>query len=98
MQLVALKLFCVLFGFRSFSKTAKANQLSQPTVSRIVHQLEEHLGGQLIDRSKRPLQLTALGQAYYDGGKSLLDQYIELEASLRRDQAGLAVTVRVAAI
>ena len=69
MQLEAIKVFCDLVNFRSFSKAAEANELSQPTVSRIVHQLEERLGGQLIDRSTRPLQLTALGQAYYEGCK-----------------------------
>jgi DNA-binding transcriptional LysR family regulator len=98
MQLEALKVFCDLAGLRSFSKAAAANQMSQPTVTRLIHQLEDRLGGSLIDRSHRPLQLTALGQAYYAGCKRLLDQYAELEASLRRDWAELTLTVRVAAI
>src|SRR5438093_7642290 len=98
MPLEALKVFCDLVNFRNFSKTAQANGLSQPTVSRIVQDLETRLGGQLIDRSKRPLQLTALGQAYYEGCRGLLEQYIELEASLRRAHEQRAMTVRVAAI
>jgi DNA-binding transcriptional LysR family regulator len=67
-------------------------------VSRLVSHLETRLGGALIDRSTRPLRLTTLGQVYYEGCKSLLDQYIELEASLLRDHAQMSVTVRVAAI
>src|SRR5947209_1095828 len=98
MPLEALKVFCDLVNFRNFSKTAEANDLSQPTVTRIVQELETRLGGQLIDRSKRPLQLTALGQAYYDGCKGLLEQYVELEGSLRRAHEARATTVRVAAI
>src|SRR5687768_14268843 len=98
MQLEALKVFCDLATLRSFSKAAEANELSQPTVTRLVHQLEERLGGQLIDRSKRPLQLTPLGQAYHAGCERLLEQFIELEASLRQEHEGLALTVRVAAI
>lgn len=98
MQLEALKVFCDLATLRSFSKAAKANGLSQPTVTRLVHQLEERLGGQLIDRSKRPLQLTELGREYFAGCKRLLDQFAELEASLRRDHAAAALTLRVAAI
>src|SRR5713226_527531 len=94
----SLKMFCDLVRLRSFSKAAAANETSQPTVSRLVHQLEERLGGELIDRSKRPLQLTALGQAYYDGCKGLLDRYIELEASLRGGNGHMAIAVRVAAI
>lgn len=98
MPLEALKVFCDLVSFRNFSKTAEANHLSQPTVSRLLQQLESRLGGQLIDRSKRPLQPTPLGQAYYDSCKDLLERYIELEASLRREHALMAMTVRVAAI
>jgi DNA-binding transcriptional LysR family regulator len=94
----SLKVFCDLVSLRSFSKAAEANSTSQPTVTRVIHDLEDRLGGQLIDRSKRPLQLTALGQAYYEGCKGLLDRYIELEASLRRGNGDLALTVRVAAI
>ncbi len=94
----ALKLFCDLAGMGSISKAAKANEMSQPTASRHVRQLEERLGGELFDRSKRPLQLTELGQAYYDGCKRLLDQYLELEASLRGGPAEAALVVRVVAI
>ncbi len=94
----ALKVFCDLAGMGSISKAAKANDMSQPTASRHVQQLEERLGGDLIDRSKRPLQLTPLGQSYYDGCKRLLDQYLELEASLRVGPAEAALIVRVVAL
>jgi DNA-binding transcriptional LysR family regulator len=98
MPLESLQVFCDLIRFRNFSATAKTNGLSQPTVTRIIHQLEERLGGPLIDRSKRPLQPTPLGQSYYEGCKDLLERYLELEASLRRDFAQRVMTVRVAAI
>jgi DNA-binding transcriptional LysR family regulator len=98
MQLEALKVFCDIAVFHSFSKAAEANGLGQPAVSRIVHLLEGRLGGALVDRSKRPLQLTALGQTYYEGCKRLLEQYFELEASLARGHAERVLTVRVAAI
>src|SRR5262245_2815193 len=98
MQLEAIKVFCDLATLRSFSKAAAANDRSQPAVSRIVHELESRLKGQLIDRSRRPLQLTPLGQAYYEGCKRLLEQYLELEASLLRAPPALAFTVNVAAI
>jgi DNA-binding transcriptional LysR family regulator len=99
MHLEALKVFCDLASLRSFSKAAAANQMSQPTVTRLIHQLEDRLGGALIDRSHRPLNLTPLGQAYHAGCKRLLEQYAELEASLRRDRPDdLAVSIRVAAI
>src|SRR5579862_5598162 len=98
MHMETIKVFCDLINLGSFSKAAKSNEISQPTVTRFVHQLEERLGGQLVDRSKRPLQPTALGQAYYEGCKRLLEQYTELEVSLRRTHGERALTARVAAI
>jgi DNA-binding transcriptional LysR family regulator len=98
MQLEAIKVFCDLASMRSFSKAAAANGKSQPAVSRIVHELEIRLRGRLIDRSHRPLRLTPLGEAYYEGCKRLLEQYLELEASLLRAPPTLAMPVRVAAI
>src|SRR5262245_44837189 len=98
MQLEALKVFCDIAVFRSFSKAAEVNGLSQPAVSRVVHQLETRLGSALVDRSTRPLQLTAQGQVYYEGCKKLLEEYLELEASIIGAHAERALTVRVAAI
>jgi DNA-binding transcriptional LysR family regulator len=98
MQFESVKVFCDVARCRSFSQAAQANHLSQSAVSQIVLQLEKRLGVQLIDRSTRPLQLTALGKDYYDGCKTIVEQYLELEAKIRDAQAQLAATVRVAAI
>src|SRR5437763_15838768 len=97
MQLEAIKVFCDLVHFRSFSKAAGENAISQPTVTRLVQQLETRLGGRLIDRSHRPLQVTALGQAYYEGCKRILGQNAELDAPLRRAHDEQAMTGRAAA-
>jgi DNA-binding transcriptional LysR family regulator len=98
MQVEALKVFCDVAELRSFSRAAAVNGISQPTVTRLIRQLEERLGGLLVDRTKRPPHLTDLGRDYHAGVKRLLEQFIELEASLRREYAGLSLTVRVAAI
>ena len=98
MQLGSLKVFCDVARFRSFSQAGAANDITQSAVSHIVSQLEGRMDVRLIDRSTRPLQLTALGQKYYEGCKALLDQYDELEASVRSAQSELAGTVQVAAI
>lgn len=91
-------MFCDVVRYRSFSKAARANDLSQPAVSQIVSQLENRLQVQLIDRSTRPLQLTEPGQSYYEGCRELVARYMELEAAIRQTHAALALTVQVAAI
>lgn len=98
MQIEALKVFCDVAELHSFSKAAEANQRTQSAVSRVLQELESRLGVQLIDRSRRTLPLTPLGQTYYEGCKRLLDEYLELEASIRQAHSQMALTVRVAAI
>src|SRR6516225_2778121 len=98
MQFESLKVFCDVARFRSFSQAAQSNNLSQSAASQIVLQLERRLGVQLVNRSIRPLQLTPLGKAYYEGCKGLVKQYQELEASIRDAQDQLDIQVQVAAI
>jgi DNA-binding transcriptional LysR family regulator len=98
MQFESLEIFCDVARNRSFSQAAAVNDVTQSAVSQMVAQLENRLKVQLIDRSTRPLQLTALGKVYYEGCRALLEQYRELEASLRSAQARVEGTVQVAAI
>jgi len=98
MQLGSLKVFCDVARQRSFSQAAAANDITQSAASQIVNQLEKHMAVKLIDRSTRPLQLTSLGQTFYEGCKSLLQQYEELEAQIRHAELEVAGTVNVAAI
>jgi DNA-binding transcriptional LysR family regulator len=99
MHLESLIVFCDVARYRSFSQAAAANGMSQSAASQIVLQLEKRMGDvQLIDRSTRPLQLTPLGQVYYEGCKGLVEQYVELEASIRKAHSQHLANVRVAAI
>ncbi len=99
MQFEALKVFCDVARQQSFSRAADQNQVSQSAVSQIVNQLEKRLGVRLVDRSCRPLQLTAEGKAYYEGCRKLVEQYLEIEATIRRTAAApISSSVRVAAI
>ena len=93
MHLASLKVFCDVVRHRSFSQAAQANDITQSAASQIVSQLEKRMKVQLIDRSTRPLQLTPLGQTYYEGCKSLIDQYRELEASIQRRMRSICAAV-----
>jgi DNA-binding transcriptional LysR family regulator len=97
MQFEALKVFCDIARLRSFSEAATANVLSQSAASHIVAQLEKRLG-QLIVRHPRPLRLTPLGQQFYEGCNALVEQYLDLEASILKARTEMSGRVRVAAI
>jgi DNA-binding transcriptional LysR family regulator len=98
MQFEALKVFCDIARCRSFSQAAAANGLTQSAASQIVHNLEERLDVQLINRATRPLQLTEPGQVFFEGCNGLVEQYLALEASVRKAGAQAEATVQVAAI
>ncbi|HID24736.1 MAG TPA: LysR family transcriptional regulator, partial [Planctomycetaceae bacterium] len=98
MHLRNVELFCDVVTRHSFSKAAEANQVSQSAVSQAAHMLEERLGTLLIDRSKRPLELTAAGEIYFEGCRRLLAEFRELDDRVRRLGNRVAGRVRIAAI
>lgn len=98
MQLKSLKVFCDIIRLGSFSKAAELNGVSQPSASQLVHHLEERLGIQLIDRSKRPFVVTESGRLYYDGCQEVVESYEELERVVRQSVDSPGGQLRVAAI
>jgi len=98
MYFEALKIFCDVVRLNSFSRAAAVNRISQSAVSQNVLQLEKGLGVQLLDRSKRPFQLTPEGKVYFDGCRALVDEYAAVEARVRSLKNEVAGTVSVAAI
>ncbi|TWU26647.1 Hydrogen peroxide-inducible activator [Novipirellula galeiformis] len=82
MHLRNLELFCSVAEERSFSKAAAEYDLTQSAVSQAMQQLEDSLRVQLIDRSKRPLVLTAAGQTYVRGLRDVLRQLQRLESEV----------------
>ena len=78
-----LRIYCDVVRHRSFSKAADVHGVSQPNASQAVHQLEQHLGVQLLDRSRRPFVLTSEGEQYYEGCRKLLIAYDALEHKVR---------------
>lgn len=98
MHLRFVEVFCDVAQRRSFSKGAAAQNVSQSSASQAVGLLEKRLGMKLIDRSKRPLELTAAGRVYYDGCRELLTRFRAIEDQVRQIHDRVAGTVRVAAI
>ncbi len=98
MHLETLKIYCDVARYRSFSRAAAANNVTQSAVSQMIAQLERRLNVQLIDRSSRPLQLTPAGRIFYDGCRDLLQRFQELQRSLVSGLQHLQLPVRLAAI
>lgn len=98
MPLRSIELFCDIVAHRSFSKAAEAWGMSQPAVSQALQQLEERLGVELIDRSKRPFELTAAGRLYHERCSRLLDEFRSVEDDVQSLGGKVSGRVRVVSI
>lgn len=98
MHIETLKVFCDLADLRSFSKTAEKHLLSQSAVSQQVAQLELTLKCQLLDREKRPLELTPAGELLYRACREILDRYEQFKSELNALKSSAGSRINVAAI
>jgi DNA-binding transcriptional LysR family regulator len=98
MHIETLKVFCDLADLRSFSKTAEKHLLSQSAVSQQLAQLELTHKCQLINRKKRPIELTKAGQLLYQASRDILDRYEQLRTELNTLKTSTSSRLNVAAI
>lgn len=74
MDLKQLNAFIAIADSRSFSAAATKTGLSQPSLSRLLKQLETDMGVELVDRYHRPLHLTEAGTFFYDKISAILTE------------------------
>ena len=98
MHIETLKIFCDLAELRSFSKTAEKHLLSQSAISQQLAQLELAYKCQLINRKKRPIELTKAGQLLYNAATDMLDRYEQLKSELNAMKSSAGSRINIAAI
>jgi len=98
MHIDTLKIFCDLAELLSFSKTAEKHFLSQSAVSQQLAQLELIHKVQLLDRKKRPLELTSAGRLFYDASREIVERYEQLRSELNSLQKSSEKRINVVAI
>jgi LysR family transcriptional regulator, transcriptional activator of the cysJI operon len=80
------------------SRGAEHCGVSQSAASQHVQEVEKRLGVTLLDRSKRPLELTAAGKLYQEFCREILRQEEEFTLSLESIKGEVEGTVRVVSI
>lgn len=93
MDLRELRSFCAVAQFGSITKAAEQLMLRQPAVTLHIQELERETGVTLLDRSKRPVQLTPAGVHLAALAKPLLRQFdsLPVETSSYARQGSLTV-------
>ena len=97
-NLANLRLIRDIAHYKSVSKAALANELSQSAASQALQELERELATELFDRTRRPLAATPSGKLVLEFGREVLRRYDELEADLAQLKQAATGTVRLAAI
>jgi DNA-binding transcriptional LysR family regulator len=79
-RLHSMRVFCRVIDSGSFARAAREMKLSPAVVTRLVADLDEHLGARLIHRTTRRLALTDVGEAYLERTRQILTDVEEAEA------------------
>jgi DNA-binding transcriptional LysR family regulator len=80
-RLAAMQAFVHVVEAGSFVRAAEKLGASTSSTSRLIADLEAHLGARLLNRTTRRLSLTETGQAYYERCVQLLADIGEAEAA-----------------
>jgi DNA-binding transcriptional LysR family regulator len=79
-RLHAMRVFIRVIDEGSFAAAARALNVSPAVVTRLIAELEEHLGARLINRTTRRLALTETGESYLERVRHILVELEDAEA------------------
>ncbi|MEO0003844.1 MAG: hypothetical protein RLZZ22_1536 [Pseudomonadota bacterium] len=94
-RLLSMRVFERVVDEGGFAAAARAMDMSAPVVTRLVADLEEHLGTRLLQRTTRRLSLTEAGQGYLSRVRNILQDIDEAHAVTSSHTTELAGLLRL---
>ncbi|MBB1251661.1 LysR family transcriptional regulator [Rhizobium sp. G21] len=94
-QLLAIRTFVRVSEAGSFAKAADSLNLPRSTVSKLVQDLETHLGAKLVERTTRSVTITAEGAAYRERALRLLVDLEDMDGHIAGTRASPKGRLRV---
>ncbi|MDP4161898.1 MAG: LysR family transcriptional regulator [Bacillota bacterium] len=82
MDIRQLTYFIEVAKYRSFTKASHILHLSQPTLSKMVKNLEDELEIDLIDRSSRQFEMAEAGEIVFEEGQVIIESLHNLSTHL----------------
>lgn len=79
-QVKAMRVFTRVVDEGSMAGAARAMDLAPAAVTRLLADLEEHLGARLLNRTTRRVSLTDVGEAYLERARRILSDIEEAQA------------------
>lgn len=96
-ELRAMRTFAQVVDSGSFVNASRALDMAPAVVTRVVADLEQHLGARLMTRTTRRVALTDVGERYLDRVRRILDDIDDANGLVRQSQVAPEGEVRVAA-
>lgn len=94
-RLLSMRVFERVVNEGGFAAAARVLDMSAPVVTRLVADLEDHLGTRLLQRSTRRLSLTEAGQSYLSRVRNILQDIDEADAVTRSQSTELEGLLRL---
>lgn len=82
-HLMALRVFVRIAESGAFSKAADSLGVPRPTATKLVQDLEAHLGAKLLQRTTRRVSVTPEGAAYYERAVRLVSELDDMDADVQ---------------
>ena len=96
-RLLSMRVFQKVIDEGGFAAAARALDLSPAVVTRLVADLEEHLGTRLLHRTTRKLSLSPAGENYLSRVRAIVQDIDEADRAVSLDTRELAGVLRILA-
>ncbi|MFC0274836.1 LysR substrate-binding domain-containing protein [Metabacillus herbersteinensis] len=97
MNIENLKMFCLVVDEENISQAARLSFVSQPAVTRQIHQLENFYGTLLFDRAEGKLKVTETGRMLYPYAKSITNDFHRSKEAIQQATGEYNAILRVGA-
>lgn len=86
-RVLAMSAFVRVVQTRSFTRVAEEFNTKQPTISKWIAGLEQHLGARLLNRNTRKIEITQVGEKYFKSCQFILNELDHAEAEVKQTEA-----------
>lgn len=86
MTISQLKYVLAVAKYQNFTKAANSCFVTQPTLSMQIQKLEDELEIKIFDRSKKPLQVTKIGERIIAQAKNIVDESSRMQDIIEQEK------------
>jgi len=98
MTITQLQYVLAVAEYKNFTLAAQKCFVTQPTLSMQIQKLEEELDVQIFDRTKKPIQLTEIGQKIVNQAKNIVNESDRIQDIIDQQKGEFGGEFRIAII